>query len=109
MALVKSIAFIDGENITMRYQALVEAGRVPRPDVVHVPDVFVWYPQIGRPVINTDIIRISYYTSMVGDSEAVNEMSERIASQWYHGHGDYYGACQLHHNRCDASFVHGCR
>jgi uncharacterized LabA/DUF88 family protein len=96
MALVKSIAFVDGENLAIRYQTLVEAGRKPLPGTIHIPDVFVWHPQIGRPAIDTDIIRINYYTSMVGDDDALTDVRETIAAVRYHGYRDYYGPCQLH-------------
>lgn len=96
MALVKSISFVDGENLTMRYQALLKDGRTPHTGVVHRPDVFVWNPYIARPVIDTDMIRINYYTSMVGDDDAVTALRELIAAQRFHGHADYYGPCQLH-------------
>jgi len=96
MALVKSIIFVDGENLTFRYQALLKEGRKPRSGVVHRADVFVWSPYIGRPGIDTDIIRINYYTSMVGDEDAVTALKELIATQRFHGFQDYYGPCQLH-------------
>lgn len=96
MALVKSIAFVDGENLTMRYQALLKEGRKPSQAVVHLPDVFVWQSNIGRAVIDTDMIRINYYTSMVGDEDAVTATKAAIAAQRYYGFGDLYGPCQLH-------------
>jgi len=96
MALVKSIVFVDGENLTMRYQALVKEGRRSCQGVVHCADVFVWSPRIGRPGIDTDIIRINYYTSMVGDEDAITALKEVIAAQRFHGFQDYYGPCQLH-------------
>jgi uncharacterized LabA/DUF88 family protein len=98
MALVKSVIFVDGENLTMRYQALAGAGRKPKSDVVHIPDVFVWHPGINmnRAVIDTDIIRINYYTSKIGDDAAITATRECIARQRYYGRGDLYGPCQLH-------------
>ena len=95
MALVKSIVFVDGENLAFRYQALVAAGRIPQAGVVHIPDIFVWQSAIGRPAIDTDLIRINYYTSMVGDDTALARVKGQIASNRYSGHGDYYGSCQL--------------
>lgn len=95
MALVKSILFIDGENLAMRYQALLESGRKPKPTVVHIPDIFVWQPGLGPGVINTDILRVNYYTSMVGDDDAIASVKESISAQRYFSHGDYYGQCQL--------------
>ncbi len=96
MALVKSILFVDGENLAMRYQALVESGRQPKPSVIHIPDVFVWQHALGSAVINTDVLRVNYYTSMVGDDDAVAATKDLISAQRYFGHGDYYGQCQLY-------------
>jgi uncharacterized LabA/DUF88 family protein len=98
MALVKSIVFVDGENLTFRFQAMKAQGRIPIPAVQHEPDVFVWAPPfLGyEKIIDTDIIRINYYTSKVGDDNAVTAAREMIAAQRYWMHGDLYGRCQLH-------------
>ncbi len=97
MALVRSILFVDGENLTMRYQALVASGRTPMASVKHEPDVYVWTSDLGdRSVIDTDLIRINYYTSMVGDDDAVAKVRDEVSSLRYCMHGDFYGACQLY-------------
>ena len=97
MALVKSILLADGENLSMRYQSLIEAGRIPKPTNVHIRDVFVWQPDWGslRPLINTDVLRVNYYTSMIGDDDAVQSVCDEISRQSYSGSGDFYGPCQL--------------
>jgi hypothetical protein len=99
MSLVKSIVFVDGENLTLRFQAIRAKGRIPLPGVHHEPDVFVWAHPVHphhQPIIDTDVIRINYYTSKVGDDDAVTAARELIAAQRYWGHGDYYGRCQIH-------------
>jgi uncharacterized LabA/DUF88 family protein len=100
MALVKSILFVDGENLTIGFQSMIdEQGRTPLPQVVHRRDVFVWNRQFngeGIAGINTDILRVNYYTSAHGDDPTVNAVREEIASNRYNVHGDFYGSCQLH-------------
>jgi hypothetical protein len=102
MALVKSIVFIDGENLTIRYQAMRDAGRSPRPDAVHEPDVFVWrrdFATFGIPGIDTDVLRVGYYTSVVGDDNRLAAVQTLMADCSYGVHGagmrDYYGTCQI--------------
>lgn len=96
MALVRSILLVDGENLTMRYQAMLAAGRIPKVGVKHFSDVYVWPPSLGgTQIINTDLIRINYYTSVVADHDGVNKVKSDISALTYQGAGDYYGICQL--------------
>lgn len=81
MSLPRSILFVDGENLTMRYQAMVAAGSVPREPVFHVPDVFVWHEKITQ---NSHfelykVIRTCYYASVVGDEKQVIEIKRQLA------------------------------
>jgi hypothetical protein len=46
MSIQKAFLFVDGENLVMRYQAMVQNGKRPKRGVVHIPDVFVWHPGI---------------------------------------------------------------
>jgi len=97
MALVRSILFVDGENLTFRYQSLIASGRIPKQSVQHHQDVYVWTPEMGhRAVIDTDMIRINYYTSMVGGEDEVAKVREEISTLSYFMHGDFYGPCQLY-------------
>jgi uncharacterized LabA/DUF88 family protein len=80
---LRVIFFIDGENITYRYQAMVKDGYRPFSDVVHELDTFVWAPKVTS-VSGWLILRISYYTSIVGDDVRLQKISERIADIRYH-------------------------
>lgn len=96
MALVRSILLVDGENLTMRYQAMLAEGRVPKAGVKHSRDVYVWQSSLGgTAIINTDLIRINYYTSVVADDDGVNRFRSEIGEFTYHVDGDFYGICQL--------------
>ena len=75
----KTVVLVDGENLVFRYQAMLKAGRKPRSDVAHLPDQFVWSNQVleGRMV---DLLRINYYTSMVGDEGAMHSLRKTISN-----------------------------
>lgn len=64
MALVRSMILVDGENLALRFQAMVDAGWAQKPEVAHEPDVFVWNTEFGItgiPGVGTDVIRVAYY------------------------------------------------
>jgi uncharacterized LabA/DUF88 family protein len=98
MALVKTILFVDGENLTLRYQAMLAEGYKPHDHIVHIPDVFVWSNNIATaltPEIDTDVFRINYYTSVVGTYERIEEIRANIARCKYEQAGNYYGESQI--------------
>ena len=80
--LKKVLAFVDGENLVCRFQAIKEAGRVPKPEVIHETDSFVWVPEITRWTM-MDLIRVTYYTSVVGDGEKVRAIEGKISNTRY--------------------------
>ena len=79
MSAPKTFVFVDGENLVMRYQAMVAAGAKPRPGVVHIPDTFAWHPGITTWSC-MDIVRVTYYTSATGDQKRLSDLKSRIAS-----------------------------
>ena len=82
MTAPNTLIFIDGENLSLRYQELVASGKVPRPDNVFIQDCFIW----NQRVLNDHIWRIkrlSYYTSLVGDDVRVKCVREQIAGTTY--------------------------
>ncbi len=78
----RMMVFIDGENLVMRYQAMLEKGFTPTLDVVHVRDTFVWHPKALR-VLFFDIVRTTYYTYVVGTDEYLKEISDEIKKFTY--------------------------
>lgn len=78
----RSILFVDGENLTMRYQEMVASGRNPRDGVAHKPHTYVWSdkltykPHDGLP----NLVRVHYYTSVVGDSNLVEDIQREMAA-----------------------------
>lgn len=88
--MARSILFVDGENLTMRYQAMVGDKRVRRANVAHWPDVYVWHPELTR---NADfqlrkVVRVCYYISVVGDDPQVVEVKRTLSQIQFETIGD---------------------
>jgi len=62
---------------------MLAAGKKPDSQVVHDPDVFVWHPHIIRECELRKVVRICYYTSVVGDELRVNEVRRALANIEY--------------------------
>lgn len=70
--------FVDGENLVVRYQEMLKAGWEPRPEVLHLQDIYVWSPLTTEEARGHDIERCTYYTSTKGSDERVREVSAEI-------------------------------
>lgn len=96
----RMMLFIDGENITHRYQDMIKQGYKPRDDRVnHIQDVCVWHNDItgagSKYIINKhEIIRATYYTYATGDEIKIQEIVEKIKSFTF----DKYGSSRLPNN-----------
>ena len=78
----KTIILIDGENLLLRYNDMCASGATPKSNVIHKPDAFVWKPDITEKDLY-QLIRVSYYTTYVGDDAAIDALSSEIASLQY--------------------------
>ena len=78
MSLPRSILFVDGENLVMRFQDSVATGMIPHKEVIHMPDVFVWHTEFNNYHALQKVIRVCYYTSLVGDDVALRNTREAI-------------------------------
>lgn len=76
----KTIVFVDGENLVVRYQEMAKQGLAPRPEVSHIEDCFVWSSGLLKYQPEIDTLRVNYYTHVVGGDEKVAEVSSAIAS-----------------------------
>lgn len=85
MAIPKAQVFVDGENLVMRYQAMVTAGEKPKKGVIHVQDSFIWHANVTTWSC-MDIQRVTYYTSTTGDQAKLNELKTKIASTQFEFH-----------------------
>ena len=82
--------FIDGENLVFRYQEMLEKGREPLNKIKHEPDVYVWH----RDIIKNEprnIMRVTYYTSAVGDEDRINSLNAEIKKIEYLYQSSPYG------------------
>ena len=74
--------FVDGENLLLRYEAMLKAGAVPKPDVIHLPGLLVWHPEMTR-MFRCDFTRISFYQTIVGDQESIDTARSKVANIQY--------------------------
>ncbi len=81
-----AIAFIDGENLLFRYQAMLADGRRPRPEVTHRPNAFVWSSRIFS-YTSFEFLRATYYTAVVGDDSYVLDLASAIQSTTFAKNG----------------------
>lgn len=73
---MRTMCFIDGENLVFRYQDMVKAGRKPNSSVIHIPDVFAWHIHLRSD--DKGVIRVNYYTSAVGTDEKIDKLRDEI-------------------------------
>ena len=78
----KTTILIDGENLLVRYEAMIANGATPKSDTIHKPGVFVWTHEITKMFLY-DLIRVSLYTTFVGDERAILDINNEIASLQY--------------------------
>ena len=82
MNMPRAMCFIDGENIVMRYQAMLAEGYLPNAKVVHEQDCFLWHPQITLWSM-FNFVRVNYYTSTTGDAPRIETLKNKIAAVEY--------------------------
>jgi uncharacterized LabA/DUF88 family protein len=82
----RMMAFVDGENLTMRFQGMLDKMMEPSSGTKHEPDTYVWHPS-ALVVNSVDIVRVSYYTYVVGDDNRLKEVNRIIRNlTWGTGH-----------------------
>lgn len=82
---MRTMVFIDGENLVFRFQDMCKSGRKPNSSIEHAPDVFVWHPHLRGEDRNPT--RVNYYTSAVGTDEKLNELRDKIGNMIVSGAG----------------------
>lgn len=91
----KAIVLADGENLVFRFQAMLEGGRKQRKGVHHIEDVLVWHDAIADEFMK-EVLRVSYYTSVVGDDATILRFKNQISSiQFGYNRGEYSGDARL--------------
>ena len=67
-ALGRLMAFVDGENLVCRFQAMRDAGRIPHDDMLHIPDVVAWRPTTVQAGLNVVLRTTCYIYTTRGDA-----------------------------------------
>jgi uncharacterized LabA/DUF88 family protein len=77
--------FVDGENFTIRAQKLAHPNQPLVEGRCYKRDCFVWYPSVqanyclrNDALLSGDSLRSYYYTSLVGDGPAIEEVRRRL-------------------------------
>jgi uncharacterized LabA/DUF88 family protein len=78
----RTLIFVDGENLALRYQEMVRSGRRPASDNVLIGDCFVWNHRVLQSAV-WNVKRLSYYTSVVGDEKHVRSIRQQISGITY--------------------------
>jgi len=78
----ETLVFVDGENISIRYKQMLSGGRKPRAENVVIGESLAWTNRIFLAA-NWNIIRVSYYTSISGDDDAVTSLKRAISKTTY--------------------------
>ena len=90
--LGRMMVFVDGENLVLRFQAMLNEGRKIREDanIKHEKDIYVWSPYFTvKPGLN-QVIRAYYYTYAFGDEARLRHIKDQIKSMQsgqYQEHG----------------------
>lgn len=75
----RTVVLVDGENMVFRYQEMKDSGKEPRTNVEHLEDCFVWTPDVMKLMTMVDVVRVGYYTTVVGDDQKLEEVKEVIS------------------------------
>lgn len=78
--MTNNVILVDGENLVMRFQEIQKSGYSPLDAVKHKKDAYVWAPLPNTEVlIRGDILRIEYYTTMVGADDEIKKTNDEIS------------------------------
>jgi uncharacterized LabA/DUF88 family protein len=85
--MAKVMAFIDGENLTARFEAMVSEGKSPKTTsaiphvqlVQHMPTLLAWHPHTVQEMYLGDVLeRAYYYTTFTGAEQELEQFSAAI-------------------------------
>jgi uncharacterized LabA/DUF88 family protein len=82
------MVFIDGENLTMRYQKMLEEGLTPNKNNIHQKDVYAWNPSVISVIPFLEVLRATYYTYAVGSDEKLQQWANELKQSQYTYRGD---------------------
>lgn len=73
----KVMVFIDGENFAMCYGRMLGTNS-PASHVNYEKDVYVWTEKLNYICSHVNVIRKHYYTSVVGDSVRIENITDQL-------------------------------
>ena len=78
-SLGRMMAFIDGENLVARFQAMRDSGLEIQDGLKYRQDVYVWNYGSIYSQLNV-VLRATYYTYCFGDNETIHEAARELKS-----------------------------
>ena len=78
----RTYILVDGENLLTRYECMLKEGYTAYGNILHQENKYVWHPKIVHGQ-ESPIARVSYYTTYVGDSNAIEELQKEISQLDY--------------------------
>ena len=75
----RMMVFIDGENLTIRYEEMLKEGRDVRVEVKHQNGIYVWNDNDFVEHFQHFIVRTMYYTAACGSEDFLDEIRAEIA------------------------------
>jgi uncharacterized LabA/DUF88 family protein len=76
------MVFVDGENLAIRYKALLGVA-VPAGHVVYIEDRFVWSSVINSFLQRYRVIRKYYFTAASGDDDHIANLEQQIRASGF--------------------------
>ena len=73
----KTLYLVDGENLLLRFEESIKSGQIQAKGLIYSAGRYVWHPKITQQFLH-DILRVSYYTTMVGDDSAINALTNDL-------------------------------
>jgi hypothetical protein len=79
MDMARAMVFVDGENLAIRFgDMLKQKGGKTAPNVVYMPNVFVWSGLLSVRATGAAVVRKYYYTAVQGDDVAISEVESQL-------------------------------
>jgi uncharacterized LabA/DUF88 family protein len=75
----RSMVFVDGENLAIRYGNMVQQQTRPK-HVVYEPNIFVWSTGLNNICLYGSVFRKYYYTSVQGDDALIAQIEDKLKS-----------------------------
>jgi len=76
---LRIMIFVDGENLAIRYKAVLEKNKIKIPShVSYEENIFVWSTGLNNICVKKNVIRKYYYTSVVGDDDKIKEITNKL-------------------------------